>query len=357
MSRAKKICIVVTSLGKGGAERSSSLLTHMLSDLGHDIHLVSIMDDIDYEFKGQLLNLGTLQSTGPKLFLKYKKFKAFKSYLKRHQFDYVIDNRTRPSVLRELVVSRWLYNPDHTIYCVRSYHLNTYFVSSKMLAKYLYKDAYKIVGVSKEIAANIEQEFEFKNVTSIYNPIESIEAVAHKNERPYILFYGRIVDDVKNISLLIEAYQQSELPEQQIDLIILGSGEDVQVLKRKVNVLNLSDNIQFVPFQVYPYDYVKGAKFTVLTSHYEGFPRSIIESLALGIPVISVDCKSGPKEIIQHESNGLLVKNYNAKALAQAMNRFMNNQELYSICKTNAKSSVERFSMSAIARHWDALLK
>jgi glycosyltransferase involved in cell wall biosynthesis len=59
---------------------------------------------------------------------------------------------------------------------------------------------------------------------------------------------------------------------------------------------------------------VQNARFTVLTSHYEGFPMSMVESLALGTPVVTVDCNSGPREIVIDEYNGLLVENYNVKA-------------------------------------------
>ncbi len=84
--------------------------------------------------------------------------------------------------------------------------------------------------------------------------------------------------------------------------------------------------------------------FTVLTSRYEGFPRSILESLALGTPVISVDCKSGPNEIIQNNLNGLLIENDNSEALAQAMNLLFEDKELYLQCKNNSKLSVIDFS-------------
>jgi glycosyltransferase involved in cell wall biosynthesis len=52
--------------------------------------------------------------------------------------------------------------------------------------------------------------------------------------------------------------------------------------------------VTILPFNN-PFDIVQNARFTVLTSHYEGFPMSIVESLALGTPVVAVDCNSGPR--------------------------------------------------------------
>ena len=140
-------------------------------------------------------------------------------------------------------------------------------------------------------------------------------------QEDYILFFGRLDDDVKNISLLLNAYSKSKLPNQNIKLKILGEGKDLEKLKKQCLELNIVSNVQFSPFNPNPSAIVKSALFTVLTSRYEGFPMSIIEALALGIPVISVDCKSGPNEIIINEFNGLLVENHNPEALANAMNQ------------------------------------
>ncbi|MGB3605772.1 MAG: glycosyltransferase [Psychroserpens sp.] len=357
MSNDKKICIVATSLGKGGAERSTALLSKVLGNLGYDIHLVSIIDLIDYEYSGTLLNLGKVRSKVP-LLAKIKKFQVFKDYLKNHQFDFVIDNRSRPSLIREFIISRILFEPKRTIYCVRSYNFETYFVKPNIIAKFMYNDAYKMVSVSKHIEHKIKSVYHLKNTFTIHNPVEVIAIEESKGLLPndYILFYGRLVDDVKNVSLLIESFRNSILPRKDIKLIVLGSGKDREALENRVKALNLEASIQFIPFLANPFHYVKSARFTVLTSHYEGFPRSILESLALGTPVISVDCKSGPREIITNEFNGLLVENYNPVALSNAMNRFIEDESLYNTCKSNATKSVAAFSMESIGKTWQELL-
>lgn len=81
-----------------------------------------------------------------------------------------------------------------------------------------------------------------------------------------------------------------------------------------------------------------------------------VESLSIGTPVVSVDCKSGPNEIIIHEKNGLLVENYNPQKLGDAMKRLFEDKELYSQCKAYAKDSVQHLSQRNIIQEWQKIL-
>jgi len=355
----KKICIVAHSLGKGGAERCSGLLSQMLYDVGFDVHIVSVINDIEFPFKGKLLNLGEFKEKNDSAFGRLKRLRVLKAYLKTHNFDYVIDNRARIGFLKEFIISRFIYNSKKTIYCIHSFKTDNYINSNRFFGRLIYANAYKIVGVSKAIAKKVKKDYNLKNVTSIYNAITISEETNSNLETKdsYILFFGRLDDDVKNISLLLEGYSKSKLPNHHIKLKILGEGKDLEKLKKRTKDLNIASNVQFLGHYPDPSTIVKTALFTVLTSRYEGFPRSIIESLALGIPVISVDCKSGPNEIIQNNYNGILIENHNPEALAEAMNQLFEDKTLYLHCKTNSKPSVAHFSEENIVKEWQTILK
>lgn len=352
----KKICIVVSSLGSGGAERSSALLSIMLHNLGHDVHIISILNNIEYEYKGQLFNLGEFKDRDDSTLGRLKRFFMFRTYIRKHDFDLIVDNRARTPVIREFLISTFIYDLSKTIFVVRSYMISKYFPEYKLIAKYLYCRASKVVGVSKEISEEVKRVYGLKNTTHIYNPVPLFKEAIEQIEGEYILALGRLKDKVKNFSLLIDAYAMSKLKENGVKLIILGDGEDKVYLKEKVEQLGLKQDILFYSFVSNPYSYIKQAKYVCLTSYFEGFPRVLVESLSLGVPVVSVNCKSGPKEIIIHEENGLLVEEYEKDAFANAMNSFIFDETLYDKCRSNAKNSVEHLSIDNIAMEWQRLI-
>ncbi len=169
-------------------------------------------------------------------------------------------------------------------------------------------------------------------------------------ERPYFIFVGRLEDNVKNVSLLIHAFAKAK--KENYQLRIYGDGNDKPKLQRLVKELDMHRDILFFPFQENISAEIAAARALLLTSHYEGFPRALIEALGVGAPVISVDCKSGPEEIVIDKDNGLLVENHNEIAFTKAVESFIFDEELYAYCKSNAKASVSHLQMETIAEQW-----
>ncbi len=355
----KKICIVVSSLGRGGAQKASATLSKMLHGLGYNVHIVSVLNKVEYDYRGTLFNLGALKDSNDTFLGRIDRLRKFKQYLKQHQFDCVIDNRARVSAYRAFLVSKFVYKNVRVIYAIHNYKTSHVFSKYNWLSRWLYKNE-NMVAVSKEARDKFKHKFKLNTIDTIYNAFDT-EAANAKNDSAtpdtlnldqYIIFFGRINDKHKNLKLLLEAYKQSKLSSLHYKLLILGDGENIEEIKDYAEQLNLKTDVVFKSYVVNPSNLVRNARFTVLTSRHEGFPMVLIESLSLETPVVAVDCKSGPKEVIVNGGNGLLVENYNANAFAEAMNRLVEDEQLYQTCKQNAKQSIARFSMDSIAKDW-----
>ncbi|MBS1533911.1 MAG: glycosyltransferase [Bacteroidetes bacterium] len=353
-----KIAIVSHSLGVGGAERFAGTLSFMLDALGYEVHNIIVNNSVDYPYCGKLYNLEQESKTAVGVVKKLKKGFLLSAYLKQNNISIVIDNRTRNSFWRELSTVL-IYHKRATYYMVHSYNLLNYLPAQAFLGRFLYQKANQIICVSKAIQSRIVEQYGLQNVATIYNPIHEIQPGNTPEGLPekYVLFYGRLDEKVKNISLMLEAFKASEISKIGYQLLILGDGPDREYLVQTIQKLDLTHSVQLIPFVKKPFAYVQNAKFTALTSRYEGFPMSVIESLSLGIPVVSVDCLSGPNEVIQNQYNGLLVQNNDTTALGLAFRRMATEPDLLENCKANARQSVAHLSMQNIAQQWRALLE
>lgn len=356
-----KICLIGECLSTGGAEKAMALLSEFFVSKGICVHHVIVIDSISYSYSGEILNLGKLKNNSNGFLNKFKRFQVLKKFLKENQFDYIIDFRVRVSFLQEYLISKWLYNAP-TVYTVHSSMINLYFPNSKWKSKLIYEKAYGIVTVSNSIQNSIETEFDLQNIKTIYNPIavSVIQQLSKENidiDYQFIIAVGRMKDDVKQFDQLIVSYSKSLLPGKNIKLLLLGDGQQRTELEKTVKDLGLSDKVIFKGFVQNPYQYISKSMFFVLSSKREGLPTVILESLACGIPVVSFNCVSGPSEMIVNKENGLLVEDQNFEKLTQAMNLFLENEDLYLNCKANAGQSVARFSLEKIGDQWLDYLK
>jgi glycosyltransferase involved in cell wall biosynthesis len=199
----------------------------------------------------------------------------------------------------------------------------------------LYPQANAIVGVSKGVSSDLEIKLGLTagHVKTIYNPVvdnilldQAQERLIHPwfqaNNPPIFIAVGRLSKQ-KDFTNLIQAFA---IVRKQIQsrLIILGEGECRYELESLVKSLDLTKDIEMPGFVDNPYAYMSRASAFILSSLWEGLPTVLIEAMACGCPVISTDCPSGPREILEAEKYGILVPISDPTSLSAAMLKSLN---------------------------------
>ncbi len=192
-------------------------------------------------------------------------------------------------------------------------------------------------------------------ISRIYNPVPYESAFSKKKEFSVILAAGRLTES-KGFDLLIRSWKLLEKSYPMWQILVVGEGENERKLKKiiqkeklkRFRLAGITDNIE---------NYYEKAAFFVLPSRSEGFGMVLIEAMHYALPVISYNCKTGPKEIIAHGRSGFLIEPENIKAFADKMALLMKNRTLRREMGENAKKSVEKFNKEKILDEWEALLK
>lgn len=318
----KKVVLAIFTLQGNGAERFALTLAKGINDAGHEAHIVYFKNIIDLPIPEGVQTH----------FFNYQKFRAIPKFMRAGIASKAFDKFVLKQIgTPDLVLSNLF--PVDFILC-RSQLPNVHMVihnttsqeyagrlDNKTLAQlkniYLSKPC---VGVSQGVTDDFKKLFGSENITTIYNPIDldSIHAAANEYvpeiNGPYIVNVGKFKAQ-KRHDILIQAYAKANIREK---LVLVGTGELMEQSKALVKSLNIEDKVIFAGFKKNPYPYIKHAKLMVVSSDFEGFSIAILESLALGKPVISTDCPSGPNEILL-SSNLVPVQDFSAMAEKMGM--------------------------------------
>ena len=172
-----------------------------------------------------------------------------------------------------------------------------------------------------------------------------------KNKR--VIAVGRL-DYQKGFDRLIQAWKLVQHTGRFSDwkLDIFGQGEWREMLQQMIDKQGLQNTVKInPPTNAILNEYVHSS-LLVMSSNYEGFGMVLVEAMSCGVPVISFDCKCGPKDIIQPGINGVLVPNGDIQALADAMMKVMEDEAYRKMLSLNARKVVDTYSEQAVMSQW-----
>lgn len=314
----QNLSILIYSLAGGGAERVVSILLHELKDK-YSITLVLMRDKIDYDIPKEI-KIHFIENSKPDengmmklLKLPYLGWK-YKKFCQKNKIDISLAFMNRPSyvsifaklfgnniftVISERTTPSMMYKEDNMLSKV-----------SKLLIRYLYPKADFIISNAEGNRIDLIENFLIDSdiVSTVHNPfdLDKIDKLSQERvdnvvfDKFTFVTVGRL-DGGKNHQLMIRAF--AKLKDKGTQLIILGEGSLQDSLETEIKSLKLEDRVFLLGFDNNPYRYFSKSDCFLFTSSYEGFPNVLVEALACGLPIISTDCKSGPREILAPKSD------------------------------------------------------
>nr|BAL55462.1 glycosyl transferase family 1 [uncultured Acetothermia bacterium] len=258
---------------------------------------------------------------------------------------------------------------EHTIFSLAFPFAERRFTSKLLpfLMRRLYPTATYIVGVSQGVVEDLRKILGMgpEKFRVIYNAIvdeallrKAEEPFAHpffrEGEPPVILAVGRLHVS-KDYPTLLRAFA---LIRRKVHarLLILGDGEKRKELEELARTLSISEDLSMPGFVDNPYPYIAHAAVLVLSSRWEALSTVLVEALALGTPIVSTDCPTGPREILKQEEFGLLVPPQDPESLARAILSVLQDNNLRRILRDKGRRRAQDFSVDKAVEEYMRLI-
>ncbi len=236
----------------------------------------------------------------------------------------------------------------------------------RILRKYLYRNASKVVLLTERTLDWYRSEVgETKNAVVIPNSVglntakqENLTSTAKlvSQRARTILGIGRLVKE-KRFDLLMTAFSSIKHEHPGWRLVIVGDGPERSRLDALRQRLQIEDAVFLTGYTTTVNEWLADSQVYVLSSRYEGFPNTLLEAMAHGCACIATDCDTGPRVLINHGSNGILLPaECNETTLASSLSNLLADSALRDRLGQEARAVLSEYSTERIGQQWDTLV-
>jgi len=360
--KKKKIIIFHPYSSLGGADNNLYRLINNLSPKNFSITFISLQKSVLEKKLFKKINFINLNSTRT-LFAIFELRKILKIYIKNYnKYEKIIfiSNQNFANVvsyfstlnlikIKKIFIER--NHPDELDYFDGIFKFLKKQVI-KCLMKISYKSADKVIAICKELSNDLSTLIN-KPVETIYSP--SCDKIIYKlqnqkikfkflKKNTYLINVSRFSKRKNQLDILM-ATNQLFSKYKNLRLILIGYGEYKKKIINFIKANNLKKNVTLIDNCSNPYPYIKNSNLFIFASSYEGFPNVLNEALMLNTPIISSDCKAGPREILLNGKGGDLFPTKNYLILKAMIEKFILNPKILQKKMVKAKKNLWKLSI------------
>ncbi len=369
-----KLTLVSSSLNVGGAERVMSIMANYWAAQGWQITILTFDDGAEppfYDLVGDSLSwenrridlqpLGIRSQDGFKFSVSsvsynLRRIQVLKQAIVASDPDLVISFVNTTNILT-LLACRGL-----KVKTIVSEHVHPTFGQLNKATQLLQNLTYQwadLITVQTHAALSFFPIDRYRTFV-IPNPVvlptsEPIQSQLYTDDR-HLLAIGKLIPQ-KGFDLAIKAFAQVAQKYPEWTLTILGEGEMRSELEKLCMELDLEDRV-FMPGIVKNIDaHLREADIFILPSRFEGFPITLCEAMACGVPVIASNCLSGPREIIHNGTDGMLVAPESVSALVTGLKQLMSDPGKRQYFSHHAPKVLDRFGVEPVMTIWQRAIE
>jgi len=366
---SRRILMVVSTMAAGGSERVAAALVNAWANRGDSVTLITTYSGrsaCSYSLSNQvnLIHLADLvgAQTGGTGKRYWRRFWELRRLMREARAEVALSFLTNVNVAVSLAsfgIQRRLFVSERSFPPARD--TSWIFSAVRYIA---YGQASGVVMQTHDglrwLNSRIPKASGFVIPNPVQFPLPDAEPRVHpatllSGDRRVLLAVGRL-DSGKQFDQLIDAFAKLASHHYSWDLVILGEGPEGVRLMQRAKSFGLERRVLAPGRAGNVGEWYQRADLFVMTSKYEGFPNALAEAMAHGCAAVSYDCDTGPRDIIRHELDGLLVSPVgDVTRLVSALDRLMSSDAERSRMAARALEVRERFSIQRILGMWDQL--
>lgn len=351
----KRIVFIMSSMGRGGAERVVSILSREYCALGWAVDICMLLHNIiEYDLDKRVRVIDLSFDHEPKARRTVKMLLSLRKYIRDNKPQVVVPFLAKTSALHYVAT----FGTKRRNYrMVTSERIDPYSAHYSKplrgLVKLAYKKADAVVFQTRRAKTFYSIDIQRKGVI-IGNPV-AMQYTKAAAPNPVIINAGRL-ETQKNQKILINAFARiaSKYPDYQMH--IYGEGSLRKALETQISKLGMAERIILKGNCPDYLEKLARSEMFVLSSDYEGMSNALLEAMALSMPCVSTEC-AGSDEIIVNGENGLLTPVGDAGKLAEAMDRLLSDSALCARLGGNAGQTARQFATENIISSWRKALE
>lgn len=339
--------MVTAGMGGGGTERVIAVLAEYLRQQDWEITiLMTAGEEVAYHLHEEIRVIAIGKSTGGSLIKRMKRVGDLRKWFRQDKEQLVLSFGTETNLftllagmgLKNKIIISERNDPNQCGYTA--------------LRNLLYRMADKLVFQTEDAKLCFPKKIANKGVV-IPNPLaEGMERITARERNRDIVAVGRL-EPQKNHKLLLQAYARFAQSYPEYRLVLYGKGYLEQELKALAQELQIADKVLFAGFASDIREKIQNAAMYVLSSDYEGISNSLMEAMALGLPVISTDCPiGGSKMLIRNKENGLLTPVGDAEVFTEAMCYIAEDEDRAEAMGRQAEAIRQEYASETICQRW-----